>query len=114
MSSSSTLALPVCICWLREIEADLGGALEVARRAQRVGIVLQRAQRVGDVLHGADHRAAIGPRRGLIGIARALELMQQRAGVEHRLRGVAGQLPEQVLRREQMRERRVHDSRRWR
>ena len=86
---------------LRQIEAPFRGALEVARGAQRIGVVLQRAQRVGDVLHRADHRAAIGPRRGLVGVARALELMQQGAGVEYRLRRVAGELPGETLRRDQ-------------
>ena len=86
---------------LRQIEAHFGGALEVARGAQCVGVVLQRAQRVGDVLHRADHRAAISPRRRLISVARALELMQQGAGVEYRLRGVAGELPGEILRRDQ-------------
>jgi hypothetical protein len=32
---------------LREIEADLGGHLEVVRRLQGIGIVLDGAQRVG-------------------------------------------------------------------
>ena len=36
--------------------------------------------------------------------------MEQRAGVEDRLRRVAGQVPEQVLRREQMGKRRIHEA----
>ena len=53
---------------LREIEAELGGALEIARRPQRVGVVLQRAQRIGDVLHRADDRAPVGPRRRFVSV----------------------------------------------
>ena len=77
----------------REVEADLGGAFEGARRSQRIGIVLQRVQHVGDVLRRADHRGLVGPRRLVIGSRGRAPLMQQGASVEDRLRDAAGEQP---------------------
>src|SRR5215469_10629666 len=89
---------------LREIETHLGSTLEITRRFQCVGIILNRVQRIGDILDRPNHRACISPSRGLIGIFGALNLMQQRAAIENRLGRIASQYPEQILWREQMRE----------
>src|SRR6516165_7900540 len=88
---------------LREIETHLGGTLEITRRFQCVGIIVNRVQRICDILDRTNHRACISPSRRLIGIFGALQLMQQRAAVEHRLGRITGQYPEQILWREQMR-----------
>ena len=84
----------------REIEAGGRGALRGGLRDHRIGIGLQRPQRISDVLARLDHRAAI-LRRGLLERRDGGALLvQQRAGVEQRLRDTAGDAPHAGARRE--------------
>ena len=89
------LILPSRKIKARECRA-FGGGL----RDQGIGVRLQRPQCVGDVLARPDDRAAI-LRRGLLegGDGGAL-LVQQRAGVEQRLRDAACDAPHAGARRE--------------
>ena len=79
----------------------LAGFLGRNRGVNGPGVGLQRAQHVGNVLERVHHRGAVlrgGLRDGFLG---GLLFVKERAGIEHGLRRVASDGPEQRARREQ-------------